>query len=146
MAGRAKTKRTKRKPTKAQLAKEEQKFMRENAASSSSDSNYTVDKAADMEAKQARDEQPNTSGTALTQTGRLSFQIDDASDFPIPPNARRRAYPFGDMDVGDSFLVEGDDTDFARARNAASAYKRVHGYSFMSRRVADNAIRIWRIE
>lgn len=120
--------------------------MRENAASSSSDSNYTVDKAADMEAKQARDEQPNTSGTALTQTGRLSFQIDDASDFPIPPNARRRAYPFGDMDVGDSFLVEGDDTDFARARNAASAYKRVHGYSFMSRRVADNAIRIWRIE
>lgn len=66
---------------------------------------------------------------------------------PIPSGRkgfRNRKYPFGDMEVGDSYFVEGT-TEGLRARYAAQAYAaRNEDYRF-SYRTLMNGTRIWRV-
>ena len=55
-------------------------------------------------------------------------------------------YPFAIMDVGDSFLIEGDNShEWKRARTAASTYGGRNGAKFASR-IVGNGLRIWRVE
>lgn len=51
-------------------------------------------------------------------------------------------YPFGDMKVGDSFLVAVEDKH--RVRAAASKYGAFHNKKFSTRSV-EGGIRIWRV-
>ena len=56
---------------------------------------------------------------------------------------RRPIYPFGSMEVGDSFLVKQIE-NAQTARNSAWAYGKNHGRKFTARTV-ENGLRIWRI-
>ncbi len=56
---------------------------------------------------------------------------------------RKRKYPFESMDVGDSFFVEGEDTQ-GKAAGAAKSHGRYHNLKFAARTV-DGGVRIWRI-
>lgn len=64
------------------------------------------------------------------------------SGIPLPPRdtGRKRKYPFGDMNVGDSMLMP------KGSLHSAWRYARVHpGFRFASRREGEY-IRVWRIE
>ena len=67
------------------------------------------------------------------------------TDIPPPTGAvhgRTALYPFGRMNVGDSFLVTADMA--TRARMAAAARKRMHpGWDYTTRKEGD-CLRIWR--
>jgi hypothetical protein len=70
-------------------------------------------------------------------------------NIPMPPSSNTSArYPWRQMQVGDSFLVEGDAA--AKLRNrlsvvASHAQKRMReGQRFAVRIVAPNAVRVWR--
>jgi hypothetical protein len=60
---------------------------------------------------------------------------------PLPPDAKVGVYPFGEMEVGDSFL-----TAVARRRVAAAAsdYGKRHGRRFSVRQQADG-LRVFRV-
>lgn len=63
----------------------------------------------------------------------------------LPSNSKRfgeSRYPFGAMEVGDSFKV-GEDSAI-RTRNAAYLYGMRHGKKFSCRRVNLKEYRIWR--
>lgn len=64
-------------------------------------------------------------------------------NIPIPSKSRKKLYPFGDMEVGDSFAVPLN-------KNKAIIYavsKAVKGSEKkFTRRVLANEIRIWRIK
>lgn len=71
----------------------------------------------------------------------------------IPParttGTRRRAYaryPFGEMEVGDSFFVDDDDPSTrTRVMSAASERLKRCGTRFVTRAV-DGGVRVWRVE
>ena len=71
----------------------------------------------------------------------MTYEISRA--VPIPK--ARVLYPFPQMEVGDSFLVEGphDKVAGSRLRSAASDYGRRHGKAF-SVRVEGDDLRVWR--
>ena len=54
-------------------------------------------------------------------------------------------YPFVDMEVDDSFFVEGDSGIINRVRSAATQYQRRHRVKF-SVRTVDGGCRVWRVE
>lgn len=56
----------------------------------------------------------------------------------------RITYPFKEMQVGDSILIE-NEPDWQKAVNAAFMWGKKFGVKFMSRRTADG-MRIWRID
>lgn len=60
----------------------------------------------------------------------------------IPLPAPRVVYPFGDMQLGDSFLVT-NDAAYESVRVAMRAYGRKHGKNFTARKMVDG-MRIWR--
>jgi len=63
-------------------------------------------------------------------------------DIPIPrARGYHFLYPFGEMNVGDSFAWEGD---YDCLRAAASQYGRRHGMKFVTRKTRDG-LRCWRI-
>ena len=76
----------------------------------------------------------------------MSFEID--KDIPLPPLRRNRSpkpkYPFGDLEIGDSFLVPGPKV--ANVRNAMGYFRKIKDSSktFCTRRV-DGGIRVWRL-
>lgn len=56
---------------------------------------------------------------------------------------RPAKYPFGKMDVGDSFFLEADKKQIACARAAMGAFGFRHGKKFSSR-AHPGGVRIWR--
>ena len=74
----------------------------------------------------------------------MSIQIEKG--IPIPDRARKSSYPFGQMEVGDSFLDrDAAKTISSRAYNAANIWGRNHGVKFAGRQV-EGGVRIWRVE
>lgn len=65
-------------------------------------------------------------------------------NIPIPERGWKRKYPFGNMDIGDSFLVDADGSN--KAISAAKMYGMRHGLKFTSKKQDDGCARIWRIE
>lgn len=59
----------------------------------------------------------------------------------IPMPEAWNKYPFKDMDIGDSFLVEGD---VVKVRNAAHAWGKVNNKKFSVKKV-EGGHRCWRI-
>ena len=74
------------------------------------------------------------------------MKIEKSVPIPHPPRGRRPEYPFAEMEVGDSILVEGQDTT-GPAYNAAKGlqYSQKNRVRFTARTV-EGGIRIWRVE
>lgn len=73
------------------------------------------------------------------------FKID--SDVPAPSSLPgRRRYPFGEMKVGDSFLIA-DGLDYNRIANSAHSFARANsrGWKFSIRKTPEGH-RCWRIK
>ena len=67
-----------------------------------------------------------------------AFTID--KDRPIPPTRRQTKYPFGEMEVGDSFFAENK-----KAVSAAHVWASTHpGVKFATRTEGDG-VRVWRL-
>lgn len=86
------------------------------------------------------------------------FEIE--KDVPIPETRQGRGskYPFAEMEVGDSFLVEPeedpnlgvvDEEEYAKVRgrvsNVAYKYGKDHDKKFTVRQT-DEGVRVWRVE
>lgn len=73
-------------------------------------------------------------------------------DVPIPKRGRKPMYPFGDMDVGDSFVFANPYSRSAQSRAGCairtwmkhSPIENVTDRIYITRRV-DNTVRVWRI-
>lgn len=68
---------------------------------------------------------------------------------PIPVRSRDSRYPFKEMDVGDSFMVEFEATPpiivTRRVRSAVSSYQKKSLAKFTVR-TFDDGLRVWRVE
>lgn len=77
----------------------------------------------------------------------MAFEIQD--DVPMPRRSTGRKgskYPFADMEVGQSFLVEGD-IKAATVRSAIGAFvKRFPEAGKFALRNTDEGLRVWRTE
>jgi len=62
------------------------------------------------------------------------------SNIPMP-----NTYPFADMNIGDSFYVEGDKKAITNVRVAANTYKKKTGCKFKTKTDA-TGVRIWLVE
>lgn len=77
----------------------------------------------------------------------------DYADVPMPPRdgkGRPSKYKFGDMEVGDRFLVDAKNacSDECKEYAAAKSYARYHkakGLEFRARKVAEGKVMIWRV-
>lgn len=58
--------------------------------------------------------------------------------------ARKHTYPFAQMDVGDSFYVEGDLGVCQTVRTLMWRFSKETGWKFVTRR-DENGIRVWRL-
>lgn len=67
-------------------------------------------------------------------------QIKIDKDFPLPES--RTKYPFGDMEVGDSFW---SDNSREAVSSSAYSYGQRHGMKFTVR-ITDGVTRCWRIK
>ena len=58
-----------------------------------------------------------------------------------------RKYPINEMEVGDSFLAEGEQANSTRCKalNSAKSYGRRTGKKFRARTVLPGRVRIWRV-
>jgi len=75
------------------------------------------------------------------------MKIQVESGFPAPIRSNKRSkYPFGTMNVGDSFFMKSGFPEHERGRvsAAACAYAKKHGVKF-STKVFDTGVRTWRI-
>lgn len=66
-------------------------------------------------------------------------EIKIEKDIPIPKNRRKQKYPWHDMEVGDSFLIQRNTLSMGAVNDRYSPKK------FIARKV-ENGVRIWRIE
>ena len=80
------------------------------------------------------------------------FDIEKNVEIPKKAGAfgRPNKYPFGRMDVGDSFIVPFDDEDISRVRNRVSqainkAQKKSPSMRFTLRKLPEG-VRVWRVE
>lgn len=74
----------------------------------------------------------------------MSQTITIEKSIPLPPSNRDRVvYPFGSLEVGDSFKVSLDDRTANSVRACASAYAKRHGIT-LSCRISGDHIRVWR--
>ncbi len=76
------------------------------------------------------------------------YEIED--DIPPPPQIRGK-YPFGLLNIGQSFFVPCDENDkrgaLLRVSNTAGAYGRRHGRRYVTRTINDPpGVRVWRID
>ena len=77
----------------------------------------------------------------------MSYKIEKGIEMPKETNAgNRMMYPFGEMDVGDSFSIEGDYQDVTKIRSAACVYGRRKGKKFKVVKYDDDSYRAFRIE
>lgn len=77
------------------------------------------------------------------------IKIDKGIPVPFPTGGRSFVYPFEDMEVGDSFFVQGKTSD--QLTNAAAHYRKKNGWGFSARNVEESVdeitkkgARIWR--
>lgn len=74
----------------------------------------------------------------------VEIPVDKGVPMPVVVKEFGRAkYPFGKMEVGDSFKVASD--LIRSARNAAYLYGIRNGMRFSCRRVDEQTFRVWRI-
>ena len=76
----------------------------------------------------------------------MTYEIE--KDIPLPPRKSRvSAYPFAEMNVGDSFVVPPTENAPALTtlRNAAAQAKKKLGFKFVVAETYDG-IRVWRTE
>ena len=69
-------------------------------------------------------------------------------NIPIPlkrTNGKGVAYPFGELDIGDSFFVKGDDLVIRKVRGVAATQNRRGDKNYTVRQVGGGC-RVWRIE
>lgn len=71
------------------------------------------------------------------------FEIE--KDIPTPKHRARQAYPFKQMEVGDSFFIPSESDSFHAKAVASLASKRFAPKRFVSRKV-DGGRRIWRVQ
>ena len=71
----------------------------------------------------------------------MSITIDN--NVPLPPEKKRNVYPYKDMDVGDSFLIQ--DGKIQIVCNANYRASKATGMKFIARRDG-NGVRVWRIQ
>lgn len=71
---------------------------------------------------------------------------------PIPPDyratkgrGRPARYPLADLEVGESFMVEGDSDERDRLKNAAAHAGRRQGKQFSVRTIEPGQYRCWRV-
>jgi hypothetical protein len=71
----------------------------------------------------------------------MEYKIEKG--IPIPPRrcGRKPRYPFGQMEIGDSVIVE-----IISGARAATTYGRRHGKKFQSEKQADGKYRVWRVK
>ena len=78
------------------------------------------------------------------------FEIESGVDMPNSPAKRGRpmAYPWPDMQVGESVLADGEAASpgKCKAYNSAQSWGRNNGARFAGRYVGDGKVRIWRVE
>ena len=67
--------------------------------------------------------------------------IEIEKNVPIPPNRSARKYPIYDLEIGDSFFVEGR-TGPSMSYFIAQAKKKT-GHSFTTR-ICEGGVRVWR--
>lgn len=72
------------------------------------------------------------------------FQIEKTIAPPSTNRGRGWKYPFGEMEVGDSFLAD-QSQNWSSIRQAANMWGKRHGVRFTTARV-DGGIRVWRVE
>jgi len=72
----------------------------------------------------------------------MMFEIEKG--IPVPATLPRSKYPFGQMEVGDSFACSASQN--ARVRVAAHKYGKDHGLVFTARKIGDDSYRVWRIK
>jgi hypothetical protein len=72
------------------------------------------------------------------------IEIEKGVPLPAHRDPPVRRYPFREMEVGDSFTVEGDST--ALSRLAGYGNGRFHPKRFVQRKIAPNTYRVWRVE
>lgn len=73
------------------------------------------------------------------------FKIEDG--IPIPQRGFTKVYPFGDLAVGQSFLVPTDEASKKRARvsSAANMHGKKHNSRFATR-IVEGGVRVWRVK
>ena len=74
------------------------------------------------------------------------YEIEN--DVPLPASRGRSTvhhFPFGTMQVGQSFALTNDKARNAAARAANSFAKNNPGYKFVTRSLGDGTFRLWRI-
>ena len=72
------------------------------------------------------------------------MEINIDKDVPIPSKGRTK-YPLGEMNVGDSFLVNKGAEKTSSLRMTVSIYGKKHNKKFTTRTTPDG-VRVWRIE
>ena len=73
----------------------------------------------------------------------MEIKIEKSIPLPSRGRGRKPIYPFGDMDVGDSFAVSGLEN---RVTSAASWFGKRHGKKFTLRTNSETGeTRVWRI-
>lgn len=70
------------------------------------------------------------------------FKIEKSE--PIPQVKMRSSWPFGDMEVGDSFLIPEGSPEQRTVASAASYYGTRNGKKF-SQRLTEEGTRVWRV-
>jgi len=63
----------------------------------------------------------------------------------IPLQREHTLYPFGEMEIGDSFAVAADVTERRRVVSSAHSYGKKNGKKFSTRKTEDG-YRCWRVE
>lgn len=74
------------------------------------------------------------------ETMTMEFKIE--KDVAIPTGWSR--YPFGDMEIGESFCFHGNEREKNSARESAYRFGRRHGRRFTFRKTSDG-YRCWRV-
>lgn len=73
------------------------------------------------------------------------YEIQENVEKPEVNRGRPRVYPFAEMNVGDSFLAEGDSTSGCKAYLAAKSFERERELKFEGRK-EEGGVRIFRVE
>lgn len=73
------------------------------------------------------------------------FKIEKDVAIPVGGLGTKTRYPFGLMEVGDSFVMDATAPEHRNAQAACSVYGRYHGKRFKTKMMPDG-LRIWRIE
>ena len=75
----------------------------------------------------------------------MTFKIEDGYEIPAErqPRKRRAKYPWNELNVGQSFFVEG--APLRSMTSTASHAGRRYGKKFVVR-LADGGVRVWRYE